>query len=67
MGAVRRLLHPVVLAQDLEDLPSADASQRIAIANNATVRRWTRVVTVGTFSSCLFAVTLVRNQTAVVF
>src|SRR6266545_4933481 len=34
MGAVRRLLHPVVLAQDLEDLPSADASQRIAIAKD---------------------------------
>ena len=45
----------------------APSAQRIAIPGNATLRRWTRVVTVGTFSSCAFAVMLVRNQTAVVF
>ena len=42
----------------------APTAQRIAIANNATVRRWTRVVTTGTFTSAAFAVMLVRNQTA---
>lgn len=42
----------------------APSAQRIVIANNATVRRWTRVVTTGTFSNAQFAVMLVRNATA---
>jgi hypothetical protein len=42
----------------------APSAQRIAIANNATLRRWTRVVTVGTFSNAQFAVMLVRNPIA---
>lgn len=42
----------------------APSAQRVAIANNATLRRWTRVVTVGTFTSASFAVMLVRNQQA---
>lgn len=41
-------------------------SQRIAIANNATLREFVRVTTVttGGFTSCAFAVVLVRNQIA---
>jgi hypothetical protein len=38
--------------------------QRIATANNATVRRYLRVATSGTFSSAVFAVVLVRNEVA---
>lgn len=42
----------------------APQAQRIAIANTATVRRWTRVVTTGTFTGLQFAVVLVRNPIA---
>lgn len=38
--------------------------QRIATANNATVRRYLRVATSGTFTSAIFAVALVRNEVA---
>lgn len=38
--------------------------QRIAIANNATVRRYLRAVTTGTFSSATFVVNAVRNDVA---
>lgn len=38
--------------------------QRVAIANNATVRRYLRVVTTGTFSSATFVVNAVRNDIA---
>lgn len=38
--------------------------QRIAISNAATVRRYVRVATVGTFSSATFVVTMVRNAIA---
>lgn len=37
---------------------------RVAIANNATVRRYLRVATAGTFSSATFVVNAVRNATA---
>lgn len=39
-------------------------SQRIAISNAATVRRYVRVVTTGTFTNAVFAVNMVRNETA---
>ncbi len=45
----------------------APQAQRIQLAGNAVLRRWTRVATVGTFTSCAFAVVLVRNLTAVSF
>lgn len=38
--------------------------ERIAIANNATVRRYLRVVTTGTFTNAVFAVNAVRNSVA---
>lgn len=40
---------------------SAIGAARIATANNATVRRYTRVVTTGTFSNAVFAVQFSRN------
>ena len=43
---------------------AAPASQRIA-ATPASLERYVRVVTTGTFSSCVFAVVLVRHQSAV--
>jgi hypothetical protein len=42
-------------------LPTA---QRLQTLNTATIRRYTRAVTTGTFSNAQFAVMLVRNQTA---
>lgn len=39
-------------------------AQRIAIANNATVRRYLRVATTGTFTNAKFAVVAVRNEIA---
>lgn len=40
-------------------------AQRIATATGLTVERYLRVVTTGTFSNAVFAVTVVRNLTAV--
>lgn len=42
-------------------LPSA---QRLQTLNTATIRRYVRAVTTGTFSNAQFAVSFVRNQTA---
>lgn len=42
-------------------------SQRIATAANQTVERYLRVVTTGTFSEAIFAVSVVRNEVAVTF
>ncbi|MGW3428882.1 hypothetical protein ACWDHW_13140 [Streptomyces melanosporofaciens] len=42
-------------------------SQRIATSASQTVERYLRVVTTGTFTSATFAVTVVRNDTQVVF
>lgn len=42
-------------------------SQRIATSAALAVERYLRVVTTGTFSNAQFHVTIVRNQTAVVF
>lgn len=42
-------------------------SQRIATSNVQTVERYLRVVTAGTFSNAVFAVSVVRNATATVF
>lgn len=42
-------------------------SQRIATASGLTVERYLRVVTTGTFSNAVFAVTVVKNDTAVTF
>jgi hypothetical protein len=39
-------------------------SERIAISNAATVRRYLRVVTTGTFTSAVFTVNGVRNEIA---
>lgn len=46
---------------------SAIGAARVAIANNATVRRYVRVVTSGTFSNAQFAVHFTRNKSAVQF
>jgi hypothetical protein len=46
---------------------AAPAWQRLATAGNATVRRYLRVATTGTFSSATFAVVLDRNLGAVSF
>jgi hypothetical protein len=43
---------------------TARGAQRLAISNAATVRRYVRVATTGTFSNAVFAVTFVRNLTA---
>jgi len=43
---------------------SAPQAQRIATANNATIRRYVRAVTTGTFSVATFQVTLVKNAIA---
>lgn len=50
-------------------ITSAPGTQRIATTSTATLRRYVRAVTVtsGGFTSATFAVTLVRNQTAVTF
>ncbi len=39
-------------------------TQRLATANNATIRRYLRVATTGTFSNAIFAVTVVKNEIA---
>lgn len=43
---------------------TAAGTQRLAIANNATVRRYVRVAITGTFTSFTFAVMFVRNEVA---
>lgn len=43
---------------------TAIGAQRIAIANNATVRRYVRVATTGTFTNAVFQVNMVRNAIA---
>jgi hypothetical protein len=43
---------------------AAPAFQRIAIANNATIRRYVAVATTGTFSNAQFAVQLTKNPIA---
>lgn len=42
-------------------------SQRIATASNLTVERYLRVVTTGTFSNAVFAVSVNRNEVATTF
>lgn len=42
-------------------------SQRIGTSLGLTVERWLRVVTTGTFSNAVFAVTVVKNESAVTF
>jgi hypothetical protein len=41
--------------------------ERIATGASATVRRYLRVITTGTFTSASFVVNAVRNETATVF
>ncbi len=43
---------------------AAPATQRLATANTATIRRYLRIVTTGTFSSATFAVAFNRNPVA---
>jgi hypothetical protein len=43
---------------------AAPAAQRLATANTATLRRYLRVVTTGTFTSATFAVAIMRNPVA---
>jgi len=45
----------------------ASGGQRLAGANNATVRRYVRAITTGTFSNAQFAVSFVRNLSTVAF
>lgn len=45
-------------------LAGAKGGQRIALSNAATVRRYVRAVTTGTFSNAQFAVNFVRNEIA---
>jgi len=42
-------------------------TQRIALANTATIRRYIRVVTTGTFTAAVFNVVVIKNEIAVVF
>jgi len=42
-------------------------TERLATANNATIRRYLRVATTGTFTNAVFSVVLVKNETAVSF
>lgn len=42
-------------------------TQRLAGASNATVRRYIRAITTGTFSNAVFNVVFMRNDTSVVF
>jgi hypothetical protein len=46
---------------------AAPATQRLATANNATVRRYLRVITTGTFNPATFAVAFNRNIVATAF
>lgn len=48
-------------------LAGATSAQRIATASGATIKRYIRIVTAGTFSSAVFWVGYARNQTSVVF
>lgn len=43
---------------------TAPGVQRISIANNATVRRYLRIATTGTFTNAVFLVNVVRNEIA---
>lgn len=43
---------------------TAIGAQRLATANTATINRYLKVVTTGTFSNAVFAVVFVRNATA---
>lgn len=45
----------------------APGFQRLATANNATIRRYLRVITTGTFTSAVFQVTAQRNETLTAF
>ncbi len=45
-------------------LGGATGTQRIAVANTTTVRRYVRAITTGTFSSAQFAVNFVKNEHA---
>lgn len=46
---------------------AAPTFQRLATANNATIRRYTRAITTGTFSSAVFQVMAQRNETLTAF
>jgi len=39
-------------------------TERLAIANTATIRRYVRAITTGTFTNAVFAVVLVKNENA---
>jgi hypothetical protein len=43
-------------------VPGAPSFQRLATANNATIRRYVRAITTGTFTSAPFQVTFCRND-----
>jgi hypothetical protein len=45
----------------------APGFQRLATAGGATIRRYLRVITTGTFTSAVFQVSIQRNDTSVVF
>lgn len=46
---------------------TAITSQRIQTSRTLAIERYLKVTTTGTFSECTFAVTIVRNETMVVF
>ena len=43
---------------------AAPTFQRLATSNTATIKRYVRAVTSGTFTSAVFQVTIVRNEIA---
>lgn len=45
-------------------VPGAPSFQRLATGNNATIRRYVRAITTGTFTSAPFQVTFCRNEIA---
>jgi hypothetical protein len=45
-------------------LGAATGTERIAVVNTTTIRRYVRAITSGTFSSAVFAVNFVKNEAA---
>lgn len=43
---------------------TAVGAQRISIVNTATIRRYVRVITTGTFTNAVFAVNMIKNENA---
>lgn len=58
------VLFTAVTGLAFTSVTAAPATQRLATSNTATIRRYVRAVTTGTFTSATFAVAIVKNETA---